>query len=395
MTAIVNETHSGVARALKNFARLPATGTAAGRRAPLAAALLRAAAALITATPYDRLPRTARGARLSDALCSCAVALLQSPVPAVSVAALGVLSSAFTNATAVDDGDGSRAAAMLAALLTHGARAAVPGVGASGATVVVRAEVLTVISRATRHCPALVAAQWPAVSSLLLDAFADAAPTVRTAALRCVEESLRARAGGGVGGGAGRGGAVVGQGGEDNIGGGDADDIEDGGVGAEQHGSSTAASAAREIWRPLDSVEGGGAAVSISPLLRTYFPAALRDVSPAVRAAAVQSLCYVLPSDWGTLLGVCSSSGEPIARALPTSVALAERDELLNLLAGAIGDATPSVRVAAAKTWGSYLALPHFKTPAICRLAGRLLLALITDPVLAVRAKASWALGNL
>jgi hypothetical protein len=461
-SAMVSETHKGVSLALSRVDAVRYPG--------LAASLLRCAGYLMAVTPYDRLEPG-----MAHDLCGLAVGLLEAPAQAVAVAALQCIAAIFSNTAAVADiataggtegGEDaaatataaaatatasatnipprSRAHQLLAALIAHTGKA-------SGVSPVVRAELLSVLGKAARHHPSLLVGCWASLQSLLLDAFGDAAPPVRAAALRVVEEILHARAAalsaksstGGIGGGAGAGGDD----GDDNA---DEEGAADGtAAGLEL---AAAAAAAAEIWAVLDGRTAAGAAggedggsggsaataagapapsaagpssssssapgITIRSLLLVYLRAAIRDVSPAVRAEAAMCMSYLLPVDWASALCLpCGEAGEaadtastalgggrstpPVSAVVAAAAAPAStpspgvRNELLALLASASFDTAPPVRVAAARMWGAYLAYPEWKTSTFAQLAGRILLCLIIDDNLSVRAKASWALGNL
>ena len=130
--AMVEEAHKALNRALKPYASYFAAPGGGGsaplpsptpslaqlmasqapplnpKRTGLVVALLKAAAALMAVTPYDRLASRAgrREVRMLSTLCTHTVALLHSTSPLVSVAALHCMASVFSNPAAVEIASG-------------------------------------------------------------------------------------------------------------------------------------------------------------------------------------------------------------------------------------------------------------------------------------------------
>lgn len=430
--AMLAEVHKGIGRGLSTADSLRFPG--------LVVQLLRAAGNTMAVTPYNRLdPGLARD------LCGKVMTMVEagSTLPQqVSVAALQCISLVFSNPAAVSDISTAsppppaspaastsplppsaygQAQSLLEALVAGSGRG-------SGVSPIVRSEVLSVLAKAARHHAGLAAACWSSLQSLLLDSFADPSPQVRSSALRVIEEVLHGRAeamsrgDAGAAGGGGTGADQDGLGGDDEDaddgqrqdGGGGSRKVADGGGAADAAGPGGHAEVDADTWSVLASSDAATGSITIKSLLCVYLKAAIRDVAPPVRAAAALCFSYLLPGDWSGALDMPSQqqvdgasadltdhdaaaapSPSPVASQPAVSRFTSTRDELLALLGQASFDAVPSVRVACARCWGSYIAWPQWKHPSFAREAAKILLCLLADDNLSVRAKASWAMGNL
>jgi hypothetical protein len=128
--------------------------------------------------------------------------------------------------------------------------------------------------------------------------------------------------------------------------------------------------------------------ITVQSLLSIYLRSALSDVSPVVRSEAAMCISCLFPKDWLSFLKNAENEGG-------FESALQQRDAILKQLVTVAFDGSPKVRVAAARAFGAYLAFPEWKTQLFAQLAAKVLLVLMSDDNLQVRAKASWALGNL
>ena len=429
MGASLTEAHSALVLCLRRWT--PGGGASASPSSVgLLAAVLRAAAVAASVTPYARL---ANGPALIHNLLGALLPMLAPAAPPptsgtgfspggephhqqqVQIAALHFCAAVFVNEAA-----GGAVALPVARASAAPAETATPAAArivsalmawcSAPLTSVLRAEILAVLAKATRSHAYAIAAAWPALCPVVLQAFGDSAPAVRSTALRIIEELLRARSvalspavsasAGGDDGGAGAG----------------ADGAEGDGAEGDGGGPPHAAGASRhvDIWEafgtplPPAAGRGGGsvppataaaAHVTVPLLLEHYLGRALRDPSPAVRAAAAMSISHTLPRDWEPVVeSACTAAAAAAAAASQPPPASPDRPlaPLLQALAAACADQAPSVRQAAARAWGAFMCHEAWRDPPLARFAAALLLRLLEgDESVAVRARASWAIGNL
>ena len=297
------------------------------------------------------------------------------------------------------------------------------------------------IACAGKNHPSLISSCWADLHPLLSAAFADNTPTVRAGALKVVEELLLARSQAlsaravltpSVGGGqhSSSSSSTIGKLSSISSAAAAADldvDSEDTANGV---GSTSISNSSETLWEFLQPISSSSSSssllaaqtpsssdvpvdaaavtppqngnlvnsspITVQSLLSIYLRAALSDVSPVVRAEAAMCISCLFPKDWLSFLkNVESSSSTEKDAVSGFEAALQQRDSILKQLVAVAFDASPKVRVAAARAFGAYLAFPEWKTQPFAQLAAKVLLVLMSDDNLQVRAKASWALGNL
>lgn len=474
--AMTRESHIALSLAIQS--------TNPSKSPSLLGALLKAAAALCSSTPYDRVPSP----ESVITIASLALPLLSFPNATVSLAALQCLSAIVSN-PAVDaslrmDKNWKRATAshtFSTETPTLAAATNIPTELEACAIVILRelvehcqadaaashplaslnsnplsnnrTEILVTIARAARYHPLFVAAIWDEVSPLLFRSFGDASPQVRATSLRILEEILHARVK-----------AHYVMEGREHSASGDAEDAEEElyadsekepgsakrtekatdiwsrmrtSLSAQSIAPNTAESSAQELVHYWDSIlcpaqEASSTAITCSNLLTVYLPRAIKDVAAPVRSAAATCFSYLLPKDWIHALRLyalfpsttCSTPAAPVASPVtsdpitgrlplltpvaapatatnagpvPTSIVqgLALRDSILQCFVDATFDPATTVRVSVTRLWGVYLSHPMWRTPLFCRFVCPILLTAAKDAALPVRAKASWAFGNL
>ena len=247
----------------------------------------------------------------------------------------------------------------------------------------IRSEVLSVISKASRHYAGAISAAWRSVSPLLVESFRDMQSSVRANALKVIEEMLRSRA---------------------------ADT------------PSLAARVSRESlrraskhttkvqefelidyfgrdllwpWRLAD--QESRPAITMLDLVHQLIQRGLKDTNPLVRSSACMCVSYLMPVDWARLLA--SPQGvEPTETSLHLTVTKEGadlRDKLLGDIKSACYDPATSTKSAACRAFGAYSCFRDWKLFDFVQLAVPPLLHCANENTLSVRMKAIWALSNL